>query len=63
MTSEDRDRTLRILTLVLTAIWTGTLVVRLHKPEWAIGTAVDALMVTVCGYWFSREGLKKDKDK
>lgn len=59
MAEADNTRTLRLLTLILSAVWAMTLVVRIYKPDWPIGPAADSLMVTAVGFWFSKEGLSK----
>lgn len=63
MTADDRDKTIRLLTLILAGVWAVSLVVRIYRPDFTLGPALDSAVITVVGYWFSKEGLKGAPEK
>ena len=42
-----------LITGVAAIAWLGSFVIRAFNPDFALGTAADALMTTCVGYWFT----------
>ena len=42
-----------LITGIAGIAWLGSFVARAFVPDFALGTAADALMTTVVGYWFT----------
>jgi hypothetical protein len=42
-----------LITAVAAVAWLASFVIRAFVPDFALGTAADALMTTCVGYWFT----------
>lgn len=42
-----------LITGIAGIAWLGSFVIRAFNPDFALGTAADALMTTCVGYWFT----------
>jgi hypothetical protein len=51
-----------LITAVAAVAWLGSFVIRAFVPDFALGTAADALMTTCVGYWFTANHRAGDDD-
>lgn len=54
------DRTVTWLTVIIIGIWVFSIMVRLYRPEFVVGPALDASVLLAAGYWFSKQANKGD---
>ena len=47
------------LTALCAVAWTVGFGIRLFNHDWPLGPTLDGLMVSVVGFWFSKDALKK----
>lgn len=51
-----------LITAVAAVAWLASFVIRAFVPDFALGTAADALMTTCVGYWFTANHKAGDGD-
>lgn len=52
-----------LLTIVVSAAWVGSFVMKIFVPGFDVGPGADAAMLIVIGYWFSASALQKGDKK
>jgi len=48
-----------VLTTVISLGWIASFIVRLSRPDWPPGPAVDAIMLVVVSYWFAAQAMRR----
>ena len=56
------DRTVTWLTVIIIGVWIFSIMVRLYRPDFVVGPALDAAVLLAAGFHFSKQANNKEGD-